>query len=199
MGAVQDLMREITHMQIQAARYANPLTQLPGNVAINEHLNKLLQSEDACVVAYCDLDHFKPFNDVYGYAKGDEIILLTARCLNDVIDTEIDFLGHIGGDDFVIIFRSPDWQARCQRALDCFGHEVMAFFSDSDITQGGYSTANRKDEMEFHALTSLSIGAVEALPRLYDSYLEVATVAAEVKKHAKAIKGNSLYVNQRKR
>lgn len=198
MGAVQDLMREITNMQIQAARYANPLTQLPGNVAINNHLDNLLASQVACVVAYCDLDHFKPFNDVYGYAKGDQMILLNARCLNEVIDPELDFLGHVGGDDFVMIFRSPDWQQRCQRALDRFGEEIMAFFSPGDIEQGGYMTANRKGEMELHALASLSIGVVEALPGIYENHLTVATVAAEVKKHAKAIKGNSLYVNQRK-
>jgi len=198
MGSVQDLMREITNMQIQAARYANPLTQLPGNVAINNHLDNLLANQIDCVVAYCDLDHFKPFNDVYGYAKGDEMILLNARCLNEVIEPELDFLGHVGGDDFVLIFRSPDWQARCQSALDRFGEQVMRFFSPSDIAQGGYMTANRKGEMELHALASLSIGAVEASAGLYENHLAVATVAAEVKKHAKAIKGNSLYVNRRK-
>jgi len=198
MGAVQDLMREITNMQIQAARYANPLTQLPGNVAINQHLDSLLARNIACVVAYCDLDHFKPFNDVYGYAKGDEMILLNAVCLNEVIDPELDFLGHVGGDDFILIFRSPDWQERCQRALTCFGQKVMTLFEPSDIAQGGYIAANRKGEMELHALASLSIGAVEAPPGLYENHLAVSTVAAEVKKQAKAIKGNSLYVNQRK-
>jgi GGDEF domain-containing protein/EAL domain-containing protein (putative c-di-GMP-specific phosphodiesterase class I) len=198
MGAVQDLMREITNMQIQAARYANPLTQLPGNVAINNHLDNLLANRIDCVVAYCDLDHFKPFNDVYGYAKGDEMILLNARCLNEVIDPELDFLGHVGGDDFVLIFRSPDWFARCQRALDRFGEQVMQFFLPADIAQGGYLSANRKGDMELHALASLSIGAVEASAGLYENHLVVATVAAEVKKHAKAIKGNSLYVNRRK-
>ena len=199
MGAVQDLMREITNMQIQAARYANPLTQLPGNVAINTYLDNLLSNGTDCVVAYGDLDHFKPFNDVYGYAKGDEMILLTAHCMNEAINPELDFVGHIGGDDFVIIFRSPDWHERCQRVLDCFAEKVMTFFSAEDIAQGGYNTANRKGEMELHALASLSIGIVKAAPGQYDSHLSVATVAAEVKKHAKAIKGNSLFVDQRKR
>lgn len=198
MGAVQDLMREITSMQLEAARYANPLTQLPGNVPINQHLDSLLAAGLRCVVAYCDLDHFKPFNDVYGYAKGDEIILLTARCLKDSLDPDLDFLGHVGGDDFVVIYRSTDWRARCEQVLLRFGEAVLSFFSPSDIEQGGYLTSNRKGDLEFHPLASLSIGAVEAEPGAYASHLAVAAVAAEVKKRAKAIKGNSLYVNQRR-
>ncbi len=198
MGSVQDLMREITAMQIESARYANPLTQLPGNVPINQHIDSLLANGIRCAVAYCDLDYFKPFNDVYGYARGDEIIQITARVLADCVDPEIDFIGHVGGDDFVLVFRSPDWEARCQRALDRFAQDVLRFFSPNDIEQGGYVTTNRKGEMEFHALTSLSIGALECEPGQYASHLAVASVAAEVKKKAKAIQGNSLYVNQRR-
>lgn len=198
MGAVQDLVREITAMQIEAAKYANPLTQLPGNVPLNQKIDNLLGEQVPFVVAYCDLDHFKPFNDVYGYARGDEIILLTARVLNDAIVPECDFLGHIGGDDFVMIFRSIDWKSRCEQALKDFGEEIQAFFSPSDIAQGGYLATNRKGEMEFCGLTSLSIGAVEIEHGVYANHLSVAGVAAEVKKKAKAIAGNSLYVNKRK-
>ncbi len=198
MGSVQDLVREITAMQMEAAKYANPLTQLPGNVPINQKIDNLLGEHAAFSVAYCDLDHFKPFNDVYGYAKGDAIILLTARVLSDAIVPETDFLGHIGGDDFVLIFRSTDWKSRCEQALKRFEEEILGFFSPSDIDQGGYLATNRKGEMEFCCLTSLSIGAVEIEPGMYANHLAVATVAAEVKKKAKAIAGNSLYVNQRK-
>jgi len=198
MGAVQDLVREITAMQIEAAKYANPLTQLPGNVPLNQKVDNLLADRTHFVVAYCDLDHFKPFNDVYGYARGDEIIQLTARVLNDAIVPECDFLGHIGGDDFVMIFRSEDWKSRCEEALKDFGEEILAFFSPSDIAQGGYLATNRKGEMEFCGLTSLSIGVVEIEPGTYANHLAVAGVAAEVKKKAKAIAGNSLYVNKRK-
>jgi GGDEF domain-containing protein len=171
---------------------------LPGNVPLNQKIDNLLGEQVPFVVAYCDLDHFKPFNDVYGYARGDEIILLTARVLNDAIVPECDFLGHIGGDDFVMIFRSLDWRQRCEQALKDFGEEIQAFFSPSDIAQGGYLATNRKGEMEFCGLTSLSIGAVEIEPGVYANHLSVAGVAAEVKKKAKAIAGNSLYVNKRK-
>jgi len=196
-GSVQDLMREVTAMQMEAAKYANPLTQLPGNVPINQTIDNMLVAREACVIAYCDLDHFKPFNDVYGYARGDDVIRLTARVLTEACDPEKDFIGHIGGDDFVLVLRSDDWLDRCERALRLFGEEIQGFFSSDDIERGGYVTENRKGNMEYHELTSLSIGVVEASPGVFRSHLEISVVAAEVKKKAKGIKGNSLYVNRR--
>jgi len=196
-GSVQDLVREVTAMQMEAAKYANPLSQLPGNVPINQHIDNLLVAREPFIIAYCDLDHFKPFNDVYGYARGDDVIRLTARVLADACDPDKDFIGHIGGDDFVLVLRSEDWQARCERVLRLFGEEILGFFSRDDVERGGYVTENRKGNMEFHALTALSIGVVEAQPGMFRSHLEISVVAAEVKKKAKSIKVNSLCINQR--
>jgi GGDEF domain-containing protein/EAL domain-containing protein (putative c-di-GMP-specific phosphodiesterase class I) len=197
MGSVQDLVREVTAMQMEAAKYANPLTQLPGNVPINQHIDNLLEAGEICCIAYCDLDHFKPFNDVYGYAMGDEVIQLTAHVLTEACDAEQDFIGHIGGDDFVLILRSADWEARCNNALAAFGSAILKFFSNDDIERGGYITENRKGEMDFHRLTSLSIGAIEARAGMFKNHLQVSIAAAEVKKRAKGIPGNSLFINQR--
>ncbi|MBK1678971.1 hypothetical protein CKO20_01065 [Rhodocyclus tenuis] len=196
-GSARDLMREVTAMQMEAARYANPLTELPGNVPINKHIDSLLGNGEWCAIGYCDLDNFKPFNDVYGYAKGDAVIRLCGRILADSCDEQRDFLGHIGGDDFILVFRSEDWRGRCEQALARFAQEIRGFFSDDDLELGGYVTENRKGQPEFHSVTSLSIGIVEALPGMFASHLSVARVATEVKKKAKAIAGNSLYVNQR--
>ncbi len=198
MGTGHDLMREITAMQIEAARYANPLTQLPGNVPINEHIEQLLKDGESFCACYCDLDHFKPFNDVYGFSRGDDIIRLTGRILQEHTDPERDFIGHIGGDDFIILFRSVDWEDRCRRALDAFGSAVAPFFSADDRDRGGYITENRRGEKEFHPLTTLSIGAVEVEKGMFTSYMEISAVAAETKKMAKRTPGNSLYINQRK-
>lgn len=196
-GWVQDLLREVTSMQMESARYANPLTQLPGNVPINQHIDHLLGSGREHCVVYCDLDNFKPFNDVYGYAKGDEVIKLTARVLTQACAADIDYVGHIGGDDFILICCSPDWRQRCQAALDSFATEIMSFFSNDDLERGGYVTENRKGLPEFHPLISLSLGAVEIKAGMFTNHLEVAKVAAEVKKKAKSIPGNSLYINHR--
>lgn len=197
MGWVQDLMREVTAMQMESAKYANPLTQLPGNVPINHHIDNLLSAGEYCCVAWCDLDNFKPFNDVYGYSKGDDVIQFTARILTEDCDPERDFIGHIGGDDYILVFRSEDWKLRCERILERFGNEIRGFFSHDDIERGGYVTENRKGELEFHRVISLSIGIVEAMPMVFKNHLDISVVAAEVKKCAKAISGNSLYVNKR--
>lgn len=197
MGSVQDLVREITVMQMDAAKYSNPLTQLPGNVPINQHIDNLLANDESCYICYCDLDHFKPFNDVYGYAKGDDVIRLTGRILSECCDAERDFIGHIGGDDFVLVMRSADCEDRCRRALAQFGKEILKFFSNDDIERGGYVTENRKGQMEFQEIISLSIGVFKAAPELFKTHLQVSIIAAEVKKKAKAIKGNSFYLNQR--
>lgn len=196
-GTGHDLMREITEMQIRAARYANPLTQLPGNVPINEHIESLLNNQAMFCACYCDLDHFKPFNDVYGFSQGDALIQLTGKILAECCDPAQDFLGHIGGDDFIILFGSPDWEERCRRALERFGEAVAPFFSAEDREKGGYVTENRRGEKEFHALTTLSIGATPVEPGMFHSYMEISTVAAETKKMAKKIPGNSMYVNTR--
>ncbi|MFA7269909.1 MAG: diguanylate cyclase [Sterolibacterium sp.] len=197
MGSVQDLVREITMMQMDAAKYSNPLTQLPGNVPINQHIDNLLANHESCCICYCDLDHFKPFNDVYGYAKGDEVIQLTGRILSEICDAERDFIGHIGGDDFVLVLRSADCEERCRHALARFGQEILGFFSTDDIERGGYVTENRKGQMEFQEIISLSIGAFSASPEVFKNHLQVSVIAAEVKKKAKAIKGNSFFINQR--
>lgn len=103
-GSSQDVMREITQMQINAARYANPLTQLPGNVPINEEIDRRLSTGIEFNVCYIDIDNFKPFNDVYGYLRGDDIIRLTGDILARYCVPGVDFLGHVGGDDFIILF-----------------------------------------------------------------------------------------------
>lgn len=196
-GTGHDLIREITSLQIQAARYANPLTGFPGNMPINEHIDKLLEQQLPFVACYCDLDHFKPFNDVYGFSKGDAMIQMSAKILAEICDPDLDFLGHIGGDDFIALFCSPDWEDRCRNGLKKFGSAVIPFFSVSDNERGGYVTENRRGEKEFNALTSLSIGAVKVVPGMFSTHMEVATVAADAKKMAKKIPGNSLYINQR--
>ncbi|MCX8146358.1 MAG: EAL domain-containing protein, partial [Azovibrio sp.] len=101
-GSGHDLMALITEMQISAARYANPLTQLPGNVPINEHIDRLLKAGVRFAACYADLDNFKPFNDIYGYRRGDDVIQLLGQILVEVSDARLDFVGHIGGDDFLI-------------------------------------------------------------------------------------------------
>ena len=197
MGTGHDLMREITQMQITAARYANPLTQLPGNVPINEHIERLLGSGTRFWVCYCDLDHFKPFNDVYGYRKGDDVIQLCGAILTDGVDPDRDFVGHIGGDDFMILFQSEDWEARCRAMLARFGESVSSVYSDADIERGGYLSEDRQGKKVFYPLISLSLGTIKVDTGQYYSHHQIATAATEAKKQAKKIQGNSLFIDRR--
>jgi diguanylate cyclase (GGDEF)-like protein len=198
MGTGHDLMREITQMQINAARYANPLTQLPGNVPINEHIDRLLQSGTRFWVCYADLDNFKPFNDVYGYRRGDDVIQLTGAMLSRHSDPDRDFVGHIGGDDFMILFQSEDWDERCRAALDEFSTRIVDFYSREDQERGGYISEDRQGKKVFYSLISLSLGAIKVEPHQYYSHHQIATSAAEAKKQAKKIHGNSLFLDRRR-
>ncbi|MGK5060637.1 GGDEF domain-containing protein [Janthinobacterium sp. LB2P49] len=197
MGTGHDLMREITQMQINAARYANPLTQLPGNVPINEHIDRLLHSAARFWVCYCDLDHFKPFNDVYGYRKGDDVIQLTGEILSSHCDPNRDFIGHIGGDDFMILFQSEDWETRCQAMLDDFAAAILAYYSTGDCERGGYISEDRQGKKVFYSLISLSLGVIKVEAHQYYTHHQIATQAAEAKKQAKKIHGNSLFLDRR--
>jgi EAL domain-containing protein (putative c-di-GMP-specific phosphodiesterase class I)/GGDEF domain-containing protein len=193
----QDLLRELTRMQLESARYANPLSLLPGNVPINEHIERLLEAKTPFIACYCDLDHFKPFNDQYSYRKGDEMIQLTARLLGWACDHKQDFIGHIGGDDFIMLMQSRDWKSRCEQALRSFEQAASLLFKAEHLIDGGYSSEGRNGQIQFHPLTSLSIGAIQVTPGQFISHHEVSAAMSCAKKMAKKIPGNSLFIEQR--
>lgn len=196
-GSSQDLIREITELQLQSARYANPLTLLPGNVPINEHIERLLQGGSTFVVCYFDLDNFKPFNDCYGYRKGDDMIQLVAAVLRETSDPERDFVGHIGGDDFVVLFQSENWEWRCRQSLQRFEAAAADLFESEHKRHGGFRAQSRQGEALFFPLTSLSIGAVPVTQGAYRSHHDIAQAAADAKKQAKKMTGNALFVERR--
>lgn len=196
MGSGHDLLRIISQMQINAARYANPLTLLPGNVPISEQIDSLLQSGTSFIACYCDLDNFKPFNDVYGFKKGDEVIQLTGRLLTEACGP-YDFLGHIGGDDFIVLFQSEHWENRCHEFLSKIGDTFPSFYSDTDRQRGAIETEDRQGDRRFHPILSISIGALVVEPDLYQSHHEVAAACVNAKKQAKKVAGNNLFIERR--
>ncbi|HEX6733560.1 MAG TPA: GGDEF domain-containing protein [Azonexus sp.] len=184
-GSSHDLMAAITEMQISAARYANPLTQLPGNVPINEHIDRTLKSGQPFVAAYIDIDSFKPYNDTFGYRRGDDVIQTLARLVCEAADGRTDFVGHIGGDDFFVIFRSADWEARCWQIIASFAEAVGNLLGSEERLRGGYMAENRRGELSFQPLPTLSIGAVRIAAGECESHREVAVAASIAKKQAK--------------
>ena len=196
-GTGFDLLREITQMQMDAARYANPLTQLPGNVPINEHLDSLAVSGAAFAVCYADLDHFKPFNDLYGYRTGDEAIQLTANVLRQYVDPDCDFLGHIGGDDFIAVFRSDDWRARCNAILSAFPTATRRLYRQEHLDDGGYFALNRQGQEVFHHLLSISLGIVWLDGKRRYTSSQISEMAAIAKAQAKKVSGNAMFMERR--
>lgn len=196
-GTGQDLVREITQMQIEAARYANPLTLLPGNVPIDEHVQRLLHAGMHFVACHCDLDWFKPFNDTYGYHRGDEMIVLAARVLADACDPASDFVGHVGGDDFVLLLQSSDWEARIHGALKAFERDATSLFDQRDRDAGGFRCLDRQGREQLFPLTALSIGVVIVEPGTFQTHRDVAARASEAKKQAKRVSGSTCFVERR--
>ena len=184
-GSSHDLMATITEMQISAARYANPLTQLPGNVPINEHIDRMLAAGSGFVAAYVDIDNFKPYNDTFGYRRGDDVIQSLGRLICEAADARQDFVGHIGGDDFFVVFQSRDWEMRCWQLVRSFAEILDGLLSPEEKAGGGYMAENRRGEFTFNALPTLSIGAVRVDIGAYESHREVAAAASAAKKQAK--------------
>ncbi|MFI0473685.1 bifunctional diguanylate cyclase/phosphodiesterase [Halomonas sp. HMF6819] len=197
MGSIVDLLREITAIQVRQARHANPLTGLPGNILINETLSQALEAQTPFAAAYVDLDNFKAFNDAYGYARGDQVIIALSRLLQAQVDSAGGFIGHIGGDDFMMLLPIEHWESVCRQILDSFGVMAPQFYTESDRQQGGVRVENRRGEADFFPCVSVSIAVQPVLESTRYKALEVAARLSELKHQAKKIPGNSLFVERR--
>jgi EAL domain-containing protein (putative c-di-GMP-specific phosphodiesterase class I)/GGDEF domain-containing protein len=130
LGTGDQLVRSVTEVRMEAARHANPLTFLPGNIPISLHIKRLLDSGAVFTACYLDMNNFKPFNDHYGYWRGDEMIRLLARLVVAHCDAQRDFVGHVGGDDFLVLFQSEDWQRRCELIISEFADLAKNLFDE---------------------------------------------------------------------
>ena len=195
LGRVIDVLKLITEMKIQQARHANPLTLLPGNVPIQQCLSRLLRQGQEAVICYVDIDHFKPFNDLYGYAKGDEILLCLAHCLDQQVDPSCDFVGHIGGDDFLLVMKSTEWSTRISELFVAFEQRCRSFYRNDHLAEGCFVAEGRQGGQQRYPLLSLSVGAVHLKPGA-NAQLDasgLAGLASQAKRRAKQEAGYSLY------
>lgn len=196
----RSLLDTITSMQIKAARFANPLTGLPGNRQIEEELINRLNSDQPFSIIYSDLDHFKSFNDCYGFERGDLVIQLAADIMKEVtagLGKEDDMVGHIGGDDYIIITRPDVAEAICGAIITSFEARVPELYDPEDRERGYIDTRDRQDRPIRLPLMSISLAIINAQPQQYQSTEELARVAADLKKYAKSQKG-SIYVIERR-
>ncbi len=193
LGTGEQLVRSVTETRIEAARHANPLTFLPGNIPISQHIERLLNSGVEFVACYADLNNFKPFNDQYGYWRGDEMIRLVARLALAHCDPQRDFVGHVGGDDFIILYQSANWESQCQKIVNEFADLAVELFDEAARKAGGIQAEDRFGVSRFFPFTTLSIGAVKIHRDEFTCAEQVASVAARAKHDAKTL-GEGLVV-----
>lgn len=191
LGQTIDVLRLITEQQLQSAKHSNPLTLLPGNAAIRSCVDKLIEARKRFIVAYFDLDSFKPYNDVYGYAHGDQVILHLSSLLKNHFSARLDFVGHVGGDDFLVVIRSADWRDRVINVLDRFAATVADFYSPEHAAAKSITALDRDGRQQAFPLLTLSVAALDSETMGATSADAVAHLLAHVKKYAKQQSGNS--------
>jgi GGDEF domain-containing protein len=180
---------------------ASPLTLLPGGIAIENILKKRIETQQPMAFCLIDLDNFKSFNDRYGYAKGSELLKETGRIIEEAVrtlGTPEDFVGHIGGDDFVVITEPVRMRSIGEEIISRFDKRVPDFYDHGDREKGYIMGRTRQGvEMKFPILT-ISIAIVTNERKSLSSALQASEIAAELKDYAKSIPKSVLVIDKRR-
>ena len=189
-GSFTKLLRLITDVKVQSAHYANPLSGLPGNIPIRAELQRLIDERRDFTALYIDLDHFKPYNDHYSYEDGDKIIRHVSHLLQRVSGG--DFVGHIGGDDFVLVTHlSSRGEAIAAKLVAEFSSSIGRFYRAADRAAGGIEGRDRQGNRRRFPLMTLSIGAVRVPAGSLTHQQHLSSLMTQAKKAAKAAGGNT--------
>jgi len=181
-------------------RSVNPLSGLPGNTTITEEIESRLARRERFALLYVDIDRFKEFNDHYGFARGDLMISSVAQLLAEISwGREGErFLGHIGGDDFVVLAASEEAETLAACITQRFDETAPSLYDEKDRQRGSIEARDRRGVLRRSPLASLSIGIVNIAPGRFDGAIAAARAAAEVKEVAKRQPGSSWAVDRRK-
>jgi diguanylate cyclase (GGDEF)-like protein len=190
LGRSIELLHHITEQQLHEAQQSNPLTLLPGNREIDSEVFRLLALRSPFAICHADIDYFKPFNDEYGYSCGDQVLLHLAGLCRSAAMEGLDFVGHPGGDDFILIMRSPDWQHRITRIVENFSASSARFYSNEHRTAGGFLGHDREGREKMFPLMTLSVGVAAVDPSRYANAAELMRVVSAAKQNAKSRSGN---------
>lgn len=178
----------------------SPLTGLPSGLRVERAIEHQLKSTTLWSILYLDLDHFKAYNDVYGFLRGNDLIRLLARVVSESVRDEgnlADFVGHIGGDDFVVITTPDRVDPLCRTLIARWEEESATYYSPEDQQRGAFIATDRLGQRQEYPLVGVSIGVVTNLYRPITTMEEVSAIAAEVKRKAKSVRGSSYYVDHR--
>jgi diguanylate cyclase (GGDEF)-like protein len=184
----------------EANKDASPLTRLPGGIAIENSVERLIAVGEPFAFCMMDLDNFKPFNDRYGYGRGNSVIKMTAEIIQKIAKESgdgTDFVGHIGGDDFVLITKPERFEEQCQKIIEEFDRHIIEHYDEDDLKQKGILSVSRQGEKLLFPIMTISIAALNSLKSTVHNYIEVGEIVAELKKYAKKFSISNLAVDRR--
>jgi diguanylate cyclase (GGDEF)-like protein len=181
-------------------RNLSPLTGLPGNIRIQEEIERMVREDRPFAVLYCDLDNFKAYNDQKGFVRGDRLIQATARIIQDAVveySGSDGFVGHVGGDDFVAVVPPEISEEIAKRIVERFDDEVRGFYDAEDLDRGYVEVEDRKGVLQRLPLAGVSVGIATTLVRRFAHYGEAVAVATEMKQFAKRDARSSYAIDRR--
>jgi diguanylate cyclase (GGDEF)-like protein len=205
---IGDLARDFTRMAArlkvleQMSLDASPLTRLPGNIAIERVLNQRLHDGGLFAVCYADLDNFKAYNDRYGYIKGSEVIKMTGEIIYEETKRHSDdnaFIGHVGGDDFVMVVTADHATPICEAVIRVFTEKIVEHYCDEDVARGAIDGVDRYGVQRIFPIMTISIAVIICQQDENDSAAEIAKNAAEIKDYVKVTAGSNFLINRRKK
>jgi diguanylate cyclase (GGDEF)-like protein len=178
---------------------ANPLTGLPGNHVITRQIEAAIASGQPFAACYADLDHFKAYNDEYGFEAGDQVLRRLAEILVAVMQQQSGaaFVGHIGGDDFFFLADIVSYEQHCQEIITRFDAAIPSYYREEHRAQGYIEAHSRQGESVRYPIMTLSIGVVTNAQRTFTDAMQVSNLASEMKKYAKGIGGSVYRVDRR--
>jgi diguanylate cyclase (GGDEF)-like protein len=195
LARIRGVLRRAKEMRAQS-----PLTGLPGNVRIEEEIELRVERNAEFAILYADLDNFKAYNDHYGFMRGDQVIQFSARLIEDVARQVAEgesFVGHVGGDDFVVITTPSLAEQLASSLVERFDEQASELYDEEDRERGYLEVTNRRGEQQQFPLLAISIGVASTARRSYAHYAEAVAIATEMKSFTKATPGSSWAIDRR--
>jgi len=186
---IKDLLDTCTKIELDTAMHSNPLTGLPGNLLIEKEISRRIFGQAPYCITYYDIDNFKAYNDAYGFQNGDLMIALVADVLK-MCAVKNEFIGHIGGDDFIVICDYHQGETYCQSVLDSFTAQLDSLYREEDIQNGYIVSKNRNGVTENFPIASLSVSGISNQTHSYQTLDDFSNDIAKIKKTCKQHPGN---------
>ena len=197
--SIADMAKKLKHLE-KLYIAANPLSLPPGGLAIDDTIGSRLDSGRSTAVCIIDLDNFKVFNDRYGYAKGNEVIQATAAIITSAVKewgAADDFIGHIGGDDFIVVTEPQKYEEICKTIIRHFDEQIPLLYDSEDRQKGAIVGKNRQGSEVVYPLMTISIAVVTDRDGSIKKPHILSRRAAELKEHAKSLSGSVYVIDKR--